>query len=202
MQLLIYILAYPFLWVVSILPFKILYLFSDFVFFLVYTIFGYRKKVVYGNLKLVFPEKDENEITRIQRKFYGHMCDLFLETIKVLAVTEKELKTRYQVVNMEVLQNMEREKSVLVVFSHYANWEWSVIINKSLRSKGYAVYQKIGNKYFDALVRKIRGQWNNTPITQQEMVKTVIRNHQNAINGVYGVVSDQSPHEFTPILRP
>ncbi|MGB5818019.1 MAG: lysophospholipid acyltransferase family protein, partial [Saonia sp.] len=67
------------------------------------------------------------------------------------------------------------------------------VINSSLQSKGYAVYQKIGNTYFDALIRRIRGQWNNTPITQQEMVKTVIRNHQNNINGVYGVVSDQSP---------
>ncbi|MGB5822237.1 MAG: lipid A biosynthesis acyltransferase, partial [Saonia sp.] len=129
MQLLVYILSYPFLWVISILPFKILYLFSDFVFFLVYRIFGYRKKVVYENLKLVFPEKDEKEVKRIRYKFYAHLCDFFLETIKILAITKEELKKRYRVTNIEVLQKIEKEKSILVVFSHYANWEWSVVIN-------------------------------------------------------------------------
>lgn len=193
MQLFVYILTYPFLWIISKLPYTLFYLFSDFVFFLVYSIVGYRKKVVYDNLKLVFPEKSEKELKTIRRKFYGHMCDMFLETVKTMDLSKEDVRKKYHVTNIEVIKEIEKTKSILIVCAHYANWEWNVSINNYVNAKGYAVYQKIGNKYFDALIKKIRARWNTTPITQQETVKTVMRNNQNNIIGVFGMVSDQSP---------
>ena len=193
MQLLVYILAYPFLWLISILPFKVFYLVSDFVFFLVYHVFGYRKKVVYENLKLVFPEKSDEELNTIRKEFYRHMCDLFLEMVKTMGLSKEEVKKRYHVVNIEVLQELEKKKSILVLCSHFANWEWNVSMNNYVASKGYAVYQKIGNKYFDRLIKNIRSRWNTTPITQNETVKTVVRNEQLGVTGIFGMVSDQSP---------
>ena len=82
---------------------------------------------------------------------------------------------------------------MLLVCSHYANWEWNVSINNYVESKGYAIYQKIGNRYFDKLIRRLRSRWNTTPITQKETVRTVIRNEQQGVRGIYGIVSDQSP---------
>ncbi len=193
MQLLVYILAYPFLWLISILPFRVFYFVSDVVFFLVYHVIGYRKKVVYKNLKLVFPEKSEEELNIIRKEFYRHMCDLFLEMVKTMGLSKEEVKKRYHVVNMEVLQELEKKKSILVLCSHYANWEWNVSMNNYVASKGYAVYQKIGNKYFDRLIKNIRSRWNTTPITQNETVKTVVRNEQLGVTGIFGMVSDQSP---------
>ena len=193
MQLLVFILVYPILWFISILPYRPFYLLSDFVFFLVYSIAGYRKKVVYGNLKLVFPEKGEREIQQIQRAFYGHMCDMFMEMIKTMHLSKAEVKKRYEVTNLEVLQEIEKTKSVLIVCSHYANWEWNVSINNYIDAKGYAVYQKIANTYFDNWIKKVRARWNTTLITQEETVKTVVRNVQNNVTSVYGMVSDQSP---------
>ncbi|WP_430966908.1 lysophospholipid acyltransferase family protein [Spongiimicrobium sp. 2-473A-2-J] len=193
MQLLVYILAYPFLWLISVLPFSLFYLFSDFAFFLVYTVFGYRKKVVLENLQLVFPEKSEEEIMQIRRKFYAHMCDVFLEMIKTMGMTKQTMEKRFKIMNIEVLREIEKEKSCIVPITHYANWEWNVCVNNYFESKGYAVYQKIQNKYFDALVKRIRAKWNATLITQKETVKTVIRNEQQGIRSVYGMVSDQSP---------
>ena len=193
MQLLVYILAYPFLWLISMLPYKLFYFFSDLVYFLVYRVVGYRKKVVYENLTLVFPDKSEKEKKGIQRAFYKHMCDMFLETIKTLNISEEELKKRYALPNIELLLDWEKERSILVLFPHYGNWEWSIIVNVYLKSKGFAVYQNIGNVYFDRLIKKIRGIWSTTPISQRETVITMARNHQKGIKAVYGIVSDQSP---------
>ena len=193
MQLLVFILLYPFLWVISILPDKIFYGFSDFMYFLVYRVVGYRKIVVRNNLKLVFPNKSEQEIKYIQKEFFKHMCDMFLEMVKTMSLSKEAVKKKYNVTNIEVFQEIEKTKSILIVCSHYANWEWNVSINNYVQSKGYAVYQKINNKYFDAFIRKTRAKWNTELITQQETVKTVVRNHQNGIRAAYGMVSDQSP---------
>ncbi|MFK5973591.1 MAG: lysophospholipid acyltransferase family protein [Flavobacteriaceae bacterium] len=193
MQLLVFILVYPFLWFISILPYRLFYGFSDLICFLVYRLIGYRKKVVRDNLELVFPAKSKQEIDRIEKEFYTHMCDMFLEMVKTMSLSKEEVKERYNVINVEILQKVLQTKSVLVVCSHYANWEWNVSINNYVDAKGYAVYQKIGNKYFDTFIKKVRARWNTTLITQTETVKTVIKNHKNNIRAGYGMVSDQSP---------
>lgn len=193
MQLLVYILAYPILWFISKLPFRFFYLFSDFVFFLAYTVFGYRKKVVWTNLKLIFPEKDDTELKKIQRQFYGHLCDMFMEMIKPMNMSKAEMIKRYHIVNIDVLKEIEKEKTVLLPCAHYANWEWNTSLGLYSNAKGYAVYQKVGNKYFDALIKKIRAKWNTEMITQQETVKTVLMNEKKGITSGYGMVSDQSP---------
>jgi len=193
MQLLVFILAYPILWLISILPYRLFYLFSDFVYFLVYHVVGYRKKVVRDNLKLVFPEKSAKEIHRIQKTFFKHMCDAFLESVKTMNLSEDEIRKRYRFMNVEVVNEIEKEKSILVPCSHYANWEWNVSLNLYVNSKGYAVYQKVANKYFDKMMRKFRSKWNTTMITTHETVKTVVRNHKENITAIYGMVSDQSP---------
>ena len=193
MQLLVFVLAYPFLWFISILPFRLFYAFSDFSFFLIYRVIGYRKRVVRDNLKLAFPEKSDKEIKKIEKDFYRHMCDLFLEMVKTMQLSKGEVKKRYHIINIEELKKIEKTKSILLACSHYANWEWNTSINNYIDSKCYAVYQKIGNRYFDSLVKRIRAKWNTTLITQKETMATVVRNHKNNIRAVYGMVNDQSP---------
>ncbi|MEX0289321.1 MAG: lysophospholipid acyltransferase family protein [Flavobacteriaceae bacterium] len=193
MQLLVYLLAYPFLWMISVLPQPVFYFFSDLFFVLLYHLAGYRKKVVYDNLKLTFPDKSDEEIRTIRKRFYRHFCDMLLETVKTMNLSAEEVAKRYKIVNMEVLLELEKDRNALMVCSHYANWEWSISINNYISSRGYAVYQKIGNDYFDRLIKRIRGRWNTTLITQPETVKTILRNEQSNIKGVYGMVSDQSP---------
>ncbi len=193
MQLLTYILAYPFLWLISILPYRLFYGFSDVMFFILYYVIGYRKNVVRDNLKLTMPGKSEKELNQIQKDFYRHLCDLLLEMVKTMHLSKEDVIKRYDIQNIEVVQEIEKDKSVLVLCSHYANWEWNTSVNNYIKSKGFAVYQKIGNVYFDRLIKKFRSKWNTTPIEQKETVKTVIRNQQQGITGIYGMVSDQSP---------
>lgn len=146
-----------------------------------------------NNLKLAFPTKSDADLQTIRRDFYKHMCDMFLEMVKTMNLSKGEVQKHYHITNIELLREIEKTKSILIVCSHYANWEWNVSINNYVASKGYAVYQKVGNKYFDKLIKRIRSRWNTTPITQEETVKTVIRNEQNEVRATYGMVSDQSP---------
>ena len=193
MHFIAYIFVYPILWCISILPFRLFYIFSDIIYILVYSIIGYRKKTVTENLKLVFPDKPESEIKRIRKAFYKHMCDMFLEMVKTLSLSEKEMKKRFTITNIDFIKDLEQRKNVIVMFSHYASWEWAIILQKSIDSKGYGVYKKIKNPYFDKLVRRIRAKYNTTLITTKDTISTILQNHKNGVNAMYGFVSDQSP---------
>lgn len=194
MQFLAYIIIYPILWLVSILPFKILYLVSDCLYVLLYYLIGYRKKIVYNNLKLVFPDKAEKELKQIQKKFYKHLCDMFLEMAKTMTISEKELKKRFSIVNPEELKRLENlNKSVILIFGHYASWEWSIEIQNYISYKGLAVYKKLANKYFDKLVRDIRSKFNTDLISTKETIFIINENEAKGIKSITGFLSDQSP---------
>ncbi len=174
MQFLVYILVYPLLWMVSKLPFRVLYLLSDGLYFLLFYVVGYRKKVVAKNLELVFPEKTEQEITAIKKKFYKHLCDMFLEMAKTMTISEKELKKRFKITNPEELKRLEKlNKSIILIFGHYASWEWSIVLQNYINFKGFAVYKKLANKHFDKLVRDIRSKYNTTLISTKETIHTI-----------------------------
>lgn len=194
MQFLVFILVYPFLWLISILPFRILYFLSDCIYILVYYIIGYRKKTVRENLLIAFPEKSIAERTEIEKKFYHHLCDLFLEMIKTLTISKEVMDKHFVLSNLEVLQEMEQNgKSIALLTSHYASYEWSVSINNKLNVKGYAIYKKIANKYFDKLVRQIRQKFGANLIHTKETIPTIEFNYINGVQSIYGFASDQSP---------
>jgi len=193
MQLLIYIITYPLIWCISILPMRLLYGISDMVYILLYHIIGYRKKVVFENLYLVFPEKSKKEINSIARKFYHHLCDMILEAIKSLTISEKILKKRYTFTNIEEIHRLEQQnKSIILMLGHYASWEWLFIMQRHVNHKGYAVYKKINNKYFDKLIKKIRAKYDTSLITTKQ---TVFKLGAAKIRGeltINGFASDQS----------
>ncbi len=194
MQFLLYILIYPFIWILSILPFPVLYLLSDCVCFLVYRIFKYRKRVVRGNIALALPHLSEKERTNIEKKFYAHLCDLFLEMIKTLSISKKEIEKRYTFSNMEVYYDLEKkEKSIALLCAHYASYEWAVSMNYHIHFMGYGVYKKLANPYFDKLVRKIRSKFKSQLIDSKETIPTMASNFRNKNYSLYGLVSDQSP---------
>ncbi len=194
MQLIAFILIYPILWLISILPFRLLYLFSDFCFFIVYRLIGYRKKVVRENLALVFPEKTATERLKIEKKFYSHLCDMFLEMIKSLSISDASLRKRFVFPNIELINEYEKKgQSIILISGHYANWEWMNVMKEYVSFKGYGIYKKLSNKYFDKLVRDIREKRDSKLITTKETFKTIKKDQDNGVLGIYYMVSDQSP---------
>lgn len=196
MQLIVFIFVYPILWLISILPFRLLYLFSDFVFFLVYKIIKYRKKTVRQNLALALPHLSREERNEIEKKFYHHMCDMFLEMIKTLSISKKEIEKRYVFTNLEVYKDLEKKnKSIALFCAHYASYEWVVSMNHYISFKGYGIYKKIANKYFDKLVHDIRSKFKANLITTKETASTIEKNFNEGVLSLYGFASDQSPRE-------
>ena len=194
MQLLAYILIYPFLWLISILPFRILYAFSDGLYFLIYHIIGYRKKTVKENLHLVFPNKAEAEIIAIRKKFYHHLCDMVVEAIKSLTISEKQMMKRMTFPNIEEIHKHENNnRSIILMCAHYGSWEWIFILQNHVKSKGYAVYKQLGNKYFDKLVKRIRAKYNSYLITTKETSNILLKAKSDGQLTINGFVSDQSP---------
>lgn len=194
MQFLLYLFLYPLLWLLSILPFRLLYLFSDFVYVIIYYIIGYRKKTVRENLALALPHLSKKERLVIEKKSYHHMCDMFLEMIKTMTISESEINKRFQFVNIEIYKELEKEgKSIALMCAHYASYEWVISINSKINFKGYAIYKRINNKYFDKLVRDIRSKFKASLITTKETIPTIRENFKNNILGIYGFASDQSP---------
>lgn len=195
MQGLVFWIVYPVLWLISRLPFPLFYKVSDLVFFLVYHVIRYRRKTVKENLELVFPEKSSEEIIKIRIRFYRHMCDMFLEMIKSISISNKELKRRFTFTNIEEIEKIRKmDKSIIMMCGHYASFEWMNALQLyGLDYKGFGVYKKIQNRYFDKMAQDIRGRFDGELIPSTLATKTIAKYQKEGVLGIYALVADQSP---------
>lgn len=206
MQLLLFLLVYPALWLISILPFRLLYAFSDGVYFVVYRIVGYRKKTVRHNLAIALPHLSNEERLQIEKKFYSHLCDMFLEMIKTMTISQAEMDKRFVIANLPDYLEMEKKgKNIALMCAHYATYEWVISMNKYITFEGYAIYKRVANRHFDKLVRDIRSRFKAHLITTKETGETILHNLHEHKRCIYGFASDQSPkagkaHHWTKFM--
>ncbi|MEO8252990.1 MAG: lysophospholipid acyltransferase family protein [Flavobacterium sp.] len=194
MQFLAFIIAYPFLWFISILPFRLFYWVSDIMYFVVYYIIRYRKKTVQNNLKMALPHLNDKERLLLEKKFYQHFCDMFMEMAKTMTMSPEEMSKRFKITNIELMKEYEQQdKSIMLLASHYASWEWLLSLNLKLSYKGIAVYKKIANRYFDKLTKDIRSKYNTEMVSTDKTIPLMANNNRKGILSVYGLASDQSP---------
>ena len=194
MRFIVYVLLYPFLWCISMLPFRLLYLFSDFTYLIVYYLIGYRKQTVRENLALALPRLSAEERLSIEKKSFRHLCDMFLEMIKTMTISKKEISKRFVFTNLHVYKKLEeQEKSIAMMLAHYASYEWVISMNAYVTFSAFAIYKRIANPYFDKLVRTIRSRFKATLITTKETIPIIIRNNKNKELSIYGFASDQTP---------
>ena len=194
MQLLAFVVIYPILWVTSMLPFRLLYMVSDGLYFILYRLVGYRKKTVSENLKLVFPEKSEAERKRIEKKFYHHLCDIILEAIKSMNIRKEDMKERFKFTDIEIIKDFEkRNKSISLMCAHYGSWEWIFILQEYTSHKTFAIYKRLNNKYFDRMIRKIRARYDTYLITTKETASVLTENKKKGLLTINGFAADQSP---------
>ena len=194
MKFISFVLTYPFIWLLSRLPMRILYLIATFFYFIIYYIVGYRKEIVFKNLELSFPKKTKEELKQIRKKFYGHFVDLFIESIKAFSISEKEIKKRYVYKNPELLNKYVREgRSIAMMGAHLANWEWSVNMSLHTKIKCFGAYTRLQNKYFDKKIKKSRQKFGFYGYKTSDFIKGMQENFNNNIQGLYLLLSDQSP---------
>jgi len=177
----------------SYFPLPVLYLLGDFLYFLAFYVIKYRRAVVWQNLKNSFPEKTDKELKTIEKNFYKHLGEVFVETLKILNISQKELEKRFVVKNVDILnQRLSEGKTVLILTAHLFNWEWlSLITSIKQKYTVFFVYQELSNKFFDKLMLKIRARFGGEPLKMQNILKDVIQNHNQG--RIVALLADQSP---------
>ncbi len=194
MKFVLFIIVYPFIWFFSRLPMKLLYVFSDFFFIIVYYLIGYRKDVVYKNLKLAFPEKSDTELKTLTKKNIKHFCDFIVESIKAFSLSEKEAAKRYKFTNPELLNTIAKKKeNIILTGCHHNNWEWSVSMPLISEVQIFGTYKEIKNQYFNDLMKKSRTKFGLIASKAKDTIPDMLNNLKNKIPGAYILLSDQNP---------
>jgi KDO2-lipid IV(A) lauroyltransferase len=180
---------------VSLLPFPLLYLFSDIIFLLLYYVSPYRKKLVLDNLRKSFPEKSEAELKLIRKKFYRHFCDLVVESLKTFTASGAAIQKRVKLVNPELVEQFySKGKSVILVTGHYANWEWPALTLPYLSSHtATGIYKKLSNPFFDLRLQRSRSRFGLKLMSTRE-VQQFFADHSDKLC-TYGFINDQSPSD-------
>jgi KDO2-lipid IV(A) lauroyltransferase len=189
-----YYLFYAFNWVVTLLPLRILYIFSDIIFPFMYYFPGYRRNVVRTNLKNSFPDKSEKEIKLIEKKFYHHLCDLFMETFKLTHMSNEQLMQRIPLLNPELLDRLYNEgRDVVAVLGHFGNWEWMVSLPLFTKLHIVSIYKPLRNKHFDNFMINSRSKTGMVLTPMQHIIREVINNRKNNVRSLYAFIADQAP---------
>ncbi|NCU32694.1 MAG: lipid A biosynthesis acyltransferase, partial [Candidatus Moranbacteria bacterium] len=171
-----FLLGYAFIWLLTLLPLRILYMLSDFLFFLMFHVTGYRKKVVKDNLRHAFPEKPPTEINDLSKRFFRHFCDFLIESAKTIHLSKKEINKRFRYVNAEIFQKYyDAGKSVVLVLGHYANWEWVANCTSVIEHKPFAIYKPLRNKMYDELIRSVRTKWQMGTVPMNNVIRVILQ---------------------------
>jgi len=175
------------------IPFRLLFYFADMVFYLIYYAVGYRKQVVFSNLRNSFPEKSPEEITTIAKGFYHHLSDMLIESLKAFTMTEESVVKRYQYTNVEILDDLYKKgQSVICIAGHYGNWEWGGLASGvQLMHKPVGFYKPLSNKYIDAYVRRSRVKGRSKLASITETAETFKTDYGEP--AIFYMVADQSP---------
>jgi len=191
----LYYLTLPFIYLLSVLPFPLLYGLSNIVYYLLYYVAGYRKEVVLQNLRNSFPEKSEKEILIISRRFYRYFCDLFLETFKTLSISRETMlkHCRLEESAQQLFDQLAGEhQSIMVVMGHLGNWEWAGnTFSICCQHQLYVIYHPLSNKYFNGLIIKMRTRFGTKLIPMKDTLREMLNNRKTLSATAF--IADQAP---------
>lgn len=193
--------AYAIIWLISLLPLKVLYLLSDLAYQLVYHITGYRKRVVRDNLRNAFPEKSNEEIEVIAKKFFRHFCDFLIESIKTIHLSKKEINRRFSYKNPELFeQYYQKGQSIVLVSGHYGNWEWMVDFPSKVKYDTLAIYKPLQNEKFDRLVLNIRKKYarGSEMVAMNDIYRRILESEKAKKPIITWFLVDQTPPRNYP----
>ncbi len=186
-------LAIPILTLISLLPFVLLYRIADAITFLLYRLLRYRVAVVRDNLLRCFPNKTASERLKIEKQFYRHLGDLFVETIKGLTISEKSMRKRMVNINQEIYDELNAKGiSSIIVMSHTGNWEWICLMSQlSCKQQIQCIYKTLSNAGFDYLMFKIRSKFGASPVPMEQSLRVFSSNKDLVTCNAF--IGDQNP---------
>ena len=194
MKFLAYIFSYGFVWMLHLLPERILYLLSDLLYLLMYHVVGYRKKVVYANLEKAFPEYEKPEIKRIAKKFFHHLSDLMLESAVSHFYSESKALEKITYKNPELLNELYgKGRQVMAVLGHYGNWEYMSTLALAIDYPVVAIYKPLHNRYFDRMVQRNRKTFGVIPVPMEKIARKLIEYNKSNKPVLTLFLGDQRP---------
>ena len=176
-------------------PYKVLYILSEAMLFLVYRIFRYRIDTVQKNLKNSFLKHSLIDLKKIEKKFYRNFCDVLLENLLLYTISEKEIKKRMKLLNPEIFDALyNKDKGAILIGAHYNNWEWMALsLGVYAKQDVFSVYKPLSNKTINALMMKARERFGANTVPMASFAKTVLENKNRATINL--MLTDQSPHK-------
>ena len=208
-QLFMFYILYVFIWIITWLPLRVLYLISDIFFPVVYYIVGYRKNVVRLNLTRSFPDKTVKERRTIERRYYHFLCDLIVETIHEMHISEKDILRRMTFGNLQdIVEQNALNKSVMIMTAHYGNWEWLLAFSLYLPEKqpSNPIYKRLRNERFDKLFHQLRSRYGAKLIEKKDLLRVMFKFQKEKQVANFWMISDQTPngknlHYWTTFLN-
>ena len=180
---------------ISKVPYKVLYILSEVLLFVVYRIFRYRIDTVQKNLKNSFPKYSLIDLKKIEKKFYRNFCDVLLENLLLYTISEKELKKRMKLLNPEIFDALyNKNKGAILIGAHYNNWEWMALsLGVYAKQDVFSVYKPLNNKTINTLMLKARERFGANIVPMASFAKKVLENKDRATINL--MLTDQSPHK-------
>ena len=198
------------IYVLSLLPMRVQYAFSDCIYAVLYYIIRYRRKIVRRNLQESFPEMDEATRLQTERKFYHWLCDYVVETFKLLSIGDEEMRRRMTFPDIEKVNKLIGEgKSVALFLGHYCNWEWVSTLPLWVTSPDCQcgeLYHPLRNAVVDKIFLRLRQRFHTVCIPKKESIRQIIRYMRDGKSVVIGYIADQKPkwrdiHLWLPFLN-
>lgn len=188
----------------SRLPLSLLYGGAAGMYFIVYHLIRYRRKVVRGNLRNSFPEKTESERITLERKYYRNLCDLVVESVKTPALKPEEISRRMVFKNPEVINAFQEQgRSVLVLAMHYGNWEWLLRMPLVVKHHPFFVYKPLQNEVFDQYLNHVRERFGGETISMSLTLKKLLDAERKKYPVLTWLAADQTPpwnHPFWTVF--
>lgn len=194
---LLYYVIYALWFLLSLLPLRIHYMLSDVVYLLIYRLLHYRIKVVRKNISESFPEKSADEQLAIERGFYHWFCDYLVESIKMLTMSERQMRKRMVFRGTETVDQVVGEgQSCAVYLGHYCNWEWISTLPLAVSDKGICaeLYHPIENPDFNRLFLYIRQRFRSVCIPMEETLRHIVKYQHEGRPMIIGYIADQKPN--------
>lgn len=192
-----YILIISILHTVAFIPLRLLYGFSNGIYLLLYYLTSYRKKTVRENLSHSFPEKSRKELQKIEKRFYRHLCDCIVESIKLLHISDREIDRRIKVENAYLIEELAADNRPIIVFlGHYGNWEWVQAVTRHYKRPAIngEIYRPLHDEAMNKVMQKIRSRFDTLMLRQKQAFRTLLKMRREGKQCLIGFIADQRPN--------
>lgn len=193
----LYYLIFGFFYLLSLLPLRLLYVVSDGLFYIIYYVVGYRRPLLRKNLTDSFPDKNEEEIVRIEKDFYSWLCDYVVETVKLFSMSKKQIMRRMRFEGMDaVRESVAKGQSCAVYMGHYCNWEWVTSLPLTVGDTAICgqIYHVLENSLFDKLFLNLRNRMGAVSIPMEETLRHIVKYRKEGKPVIIGFIADQVPY--------